>query len=117
MILTVKNRYAKDPFIGMFDGQTYTVVDTLAVPDYVAYHLKNQSIIRDNPVTGDNEYRLAIVEQGDDDRPIEELPLETLDHSDMDWPKVKVIPSNVRATRPEPRGSGRFDSLIMTKER
>lgn len=117
-ILTVKNRFKAEPFVGMWDGQTYTVTDTLAVPDYVAFHLKKQSIIKDNPVTGDNEYRLAIVELGEDDSPVEELPVETLDRSDMDYPRAKIIQSGVKSTRPERKQSfGSLDMAESTKER
>lgn len=100
-ILTVKNRW-HEPFVGMWDGETYTVKDTLAVPDYVAYHLKKQSIIRDNPINpGVNEYRLGIVEKGDDVTPLKELPVESLDRTDMDeFRKVVIKPSGVRSTAP-----------------
>lgn len=110
-ILTVKNRYAAEPFVGMFDGETYVVKDTLAVPDFVAYHLKRQSICKDNPVDpGANQYRLAIVERGDDDSPLDELPAESLDRSDMnEFSKTKLIGSNVKTARPERKA--RFSSL------
>jgi len=103
-ILTVKNRWS-EPFVGMFDGETYTVVDTLAVPDYVAYHLKKQSIIRDNPVNaGSNEYRLGIVEKNDDVSPLVSLPLESLDRTDMDeFRKVVIKPSGIRQSVPAPK--------------
>ena len=115
-ILTLKNRLAGKPFIGMFDGQTYEVVDTLAVPDYVAIHLKRQSVYRDNPVTGNNEYRLAIVEHKDDASPLEQLPPESLDRSDMpDFRKVQYVDSGIRPARPQKgTGSGRE---VVTKER
>lgn len=116
-MLTVKNRYIQEPFIGVFDGQTYEIKSEVTLPNYIAYHLKKQSIIRDNPITGDNSYRLAIVEEGDDVTPLTELPQESLDRTDMDWQKVKIIPSNIRAGMPERKGSGRFDSMTLTKER
>lgn len=99
MIYTLKNRY-KEPFEGMFDGERYIVRDTLAVPDFIALHIKNQSIIRDNPITGERAFSLAIPELGDDESPIAELPVETLDRSDMDMPKVKYVKSNIRNAVP-----------------
>ncbi len=114
-ILTVKNRYAAEPFVGMFDGETYTVVDTLAVLDYVAHHLKKQSIFKDNPATGYNEYRLAILELGDDDSPVGELPVESMDRTDMnEYQKVKYVGSGVRQARPERKE--RFGSIVGTKD-
>ena len=106
-ILTVKNRW-HEPFIGMWNGETYKVVDTLAVPDYVALHLKKQSIIRDNPINaGSNEYSLGIVEQGDDVTPLKELPVESLDRSDMDeFRKVVVKPSGIRQSGVAGRPAG-----------
>ena len=103
-ILTVKNRW-HEPFIGMFDGETYEVKDTLAVPENIAYHLKKQSIIRDNPINaGSNEYRLAIVEKGDDQTPLTVLPQESLDRTDMDeFRKVVIKPSGIRSSAPVPR--------------
>ena len=103
-ILTVKNRW-HEPFIGMFDGETYEVKDTLAVPEHIAYHLKKQSIIRDNPINaGSNEYRLAIIEKGDDQTPLTVLPQESLDRTDMDeFRKVVIKPSGIRSSAPVPR--------------
>jgi hypothetical protein len=116
-ILTVKNRYAAEPFVGMFDGQTYVVKDTLAVPDYVAFHLKKQSVVKDNPATGNNEYRLAILERGDDDSPLAELPIEAMDRTDMnEFQKVKYVGTGIKSTRPEQRA--RFGSIeIAAKDR
>lgn len=114
-IQTLKNRY-REPFVGMYDGVEYTVADTLAVPDYVALHLKRQSIVRDNPVTGDNEYRLGIIELGDPVDEIKELPADTFDRSDTDHPKVKYIQSGIRSTRP-PMREGTGASQVSTKER
>lgn len=112
-IVTVKNRYAAEPFVGMFDGQTYTIADTLAVPDYVGSHLKKQSVIKDNPATGNNEYRLAILEHGDDDSPVDELPIESMDRTDMnEFQKVKYVGSGVKTVRPERRET--FGSLAGT---
>ena len=115
-ILTVKNRY-REPFVGMWDGETYTVKDTLAVPDYIAYHLKKQSIIRDNPVNpGMNDYQLGIVERNDNVEPLDELPLESLDRSDMeDFRKVVLKPSGIRATVPAPK-TQRSSDMIRTTE-
>jgi hypothetical protein len=104
-ILTVKNRW-HEPFIGVFDGETYTVVDTLVVPEHIAHHLKRQSVIRDNPVNaGMNEYRLAIVELNDVGTPLSELPQESLDRTDMDeFRKVVIKPSGIRSTIPASKG-------------
>lgn len=115
-MLTVKNRY-REPFIGMFDGQEYVVVDTATLPDHVAQHLKRQSIIRDNPITGDNDYQLGIVENEDPLEPILELPAETFDRSDTDYPKSKVIPSGIRMGRPAPRTGTGEHSASSSKER
>ena len=115
-ILTLKNRY-REPFEGMYDGEKYVVVDTLAVPAFIAHHLKRQSIFRDNPIAGVQEYRLAIQELDGEMDEILELPPESLDRSDMEHPKVKYVDSKVRPTPPAQRGSGRFDSMPMTKER
>ena len=116
-ILTVKNRY-REPFVGMWDGETYEVKDTLAVPDYVAIHLKRQSIIRDNPVNpGMNDYRLGIVENGDPTDMLETLPLESLDRTDMDdFRKVVLKPSGIRSTIPAPKGGQRTSDTIRTTE-
>lgn len=101
-ILTVVNRLKGIPFSGMYDGQTYEVEDKLAVPDHVAFHLKRQSIYRDNPIDPSrNEYRLYI--EGVDEPPQEkltELPLETLDRSDMDPRAQKVQILSVPGARP-----------------
>ncbi len=116
-MLTVKNRL-KEPFVGMYDGQTYEVKTTLTLPDAVAWHLKNQSIYRENPISGEREFRLAIVEREEDDSPLsfEDLPIETLDRSDTDFPKVQYKNMKNR-TVPEQRGSGRLDSTPISKER
>lgn len=114
-IYTVKNRWT-EPFIGMFDGQTYEVATTLTVPDFVAYHLKKQSIVRDNPVNaGANEYRLAIVELGDEDSPLGALPLESFDRTDLDeFRKVVIKPSGIRQAIPASKGAA--SSSIRTTE-
>jgi len=109
-ILTLKNRYPAEAFDGRFDGQRYIVKDKLAVPDYVAHHLKKQSIVRDNPVTGENEYRLSIVEIDGDQPMLDSLPVETLDRTDMDFPKAKLIPG-VKTPVPQQRES--FGSLVL----
>ena len=113
-ILTVKNRY-REPYIGVFDGQTYVIEDTLTVPDYVAYHLKRKSVCKDNPVDpGANVYRLAILEKGDDDSPLDEIPVEAMDRTDMnEFQKVKIVGSGARPGRPERRE--RFGT-ITTKD-
>lgn len=105
-ILTVKNRW-REPFIGMWDGETYVVKDTLVVPDYIAIHLKKQSIIRDNPVNaGANDYQLGIVENGDNVEPLAEIPAESFDRSDMDeFRKVVLKPSGIRQSGPSLRAT------------
>lgn len=113
-LLTVKNRYTKEPFVGMYDGEVYTVVDDLILPAHIAKHLKNQSIIRDNPITGDNEYRLGIVENGDPVDLLDVLPEETFDRSDTDFPRSKVIQSNIKHGRPAAR-SGPGNAEVATK--
>lgn len=104
VLLTVKNRW-HEPFVGMFDGQVYRVEDVLTVPDYIAIHLKRQSIIRDNPVNaGANEYRLAIVEWNDNSEPLTQLPAESLDRTDLnEFRKVIIKSSGVRQSIPAPR--------------
>ena len=113
-ILTVKNRYPAEAFIGRFDGQRYEVKDRLAVPDYVAHHLKRQSIVRDNPVTGESVYRLSIVELDGDQPVLDALPVETLDRTDMEFPKAKLIPG-VKTPVSPPRES--FGTLVLDKGR
>jgi hypothetical protein len=102
-LLTVVNRY-HEPFVGMFDGQEYSIADRATLPDYVARHLKNRSIVRDNPIQPSyNVYQLAIVEDGDSTDPIEDKPIETLDRVDMDQSKVRVVPTGIRQQGPVPR--------------
>ena len=104
-LLTVVNRH-EAPFVGMWDGQEYVVSDRLTVPDFIAWHLKKQSIVSDNPVVpGDNVYRLGILETGDDLSPIEAvLPAESLSRRDFDeFQKVNLVPSGIRTSRPEPK--------------
>lgn len=115
-LLTLKNRCA-EPFIGMYDGVTYEIKDQMTVTAYVARHLKNQSIYSDNPVTGERKFRLAIVEEGDDASPLGELPLDSLDRTDMDMPRVEYRGSGWKPSVPVPRGSGRFDSITHTSDR
>ena len=114
-IYTLKNRFAGQPYQGQFDGQLYTVKDTLSVPDYIALHLRNHALIRDNPVSGEREYRLGIVELGDDVSPIEELPVEVLDRSDMDFRKVRILQTNQRTAAPASRAGG--GAVMTAKER
>ena len=110
-ILTVYNRYRSEPFVGMHDGQEYVIPDKLALLDYIARHLKKQSILKRNPVTGEELYRLAIIEDGDEDSEIKMLPKESLDRTDMDMPDVEYVTIRNPAPKPVPRGSGRFDSI------
>lgn len=121
-ILTVRNRHPKVPFAGMYDGVPYEVADKLSLPDFVARHLQKQSLIRDNPVSGAREFRLAIVEEDEKDGPlpnIEELPIESLDRSDfLDFRKVVYVDIS-RQNRPLPpaeRGSGR-DTQVLTSSK
>ena len=115
-LLTVRNRYPAQPFVGRYDGQEYVVKDTLTVPDNVARHLQGQSVVRDNPITGEREYRLAIVETDGPMDNLESLPIETLDRTDFDvFRKVQIV--DLKANKPvppAPRGSGR-DVAIVTK--
>mgnify|MGYP001566626560 FL=1 len=91
-VLTLRNRFPETPFIGMYDGKTYVVKDRLTLPVEVARHVHNRSVIRDNPVTGEREYRLAIVEEEGDLENLTALPAETLDRSDFDsLRKVEII--------------------------
>lgn len=117
-MLTVKNRHT-ETFVGMYDGQRYPIKPgtTLTLPDFVARHIRNQSVYLENPVTGERHFRLAIVEEGDDDSPLDELPIESLDRTDMALNKVVHVKTNARPAPPERRGSWRFDSLPITKER
>lgn len=117
-ILIVHNRH-RDKFVGMFDGQVYEVGEKdVAFPDYIARHLRGQSILKDNPVTGDRLYQLAVIEDGDDVSPIEEKPEDPFDRSDTDWPKSKVIPSGVNRVSRAPReGSGQSGAGTSNKER
>lgn len=116
-IYTLKNRFSGKPYVGQFDGTEYIIVDTLSVPDYVALHLRNHAIVRDNPITGEREYSLGILELKDDVSPLAELPVETLDRSDMDFPKATIMRTTQRTPRPEPRGSGRGVPTLTAKER
>lgn len=112
---TLKNR-CDEPFVGMYDGVIYEIKDEMTVTEYVARHLRNQSIYQDNPITGERKFRLAILEDGDDTSPLikANLPLDSLDRTDMDMPKVEYRVSGARPAVPEAKGSGRFDSLTMT---
>ena len=116
-IYTLKNRFAGEPYTGTFDSQQYVVVDTLAVPDYVAVFLKEHAVIRDNPISGEREFRLGILELGDDISPLGALPLESFDRSDTDFPKAEIRHTAVKPTPPVPRGSGRETHVMTTKER
>ena len=109
-ILTLKNRSIDRPFIGMFDGETYTIEPdgTLAAIDHVAFHLKRQSILKDNPIDPRvNVYQLAIVERKDESSPLKgDAPIESLDRSDMDdFRKVEYRKSNARPAAPPQRAS------------
>ena len=108
-ILTLKNRSTDREFVGMFNGEQYTIKpnETLAVVDAVAFHLKRQSILKDNPIDPRaNDYQLGIVERGDVVDPIQgDAPIETLDRSDMDsFRKVEYRKSGARPAAPAPKG-------------
>ena len=116
-ILTVHNRY-HEKFVGMFDGQIYEIGEKdMAFPDYIARHLKRQSIFRDNPITGDNLYQLAVLEDGDDVAPIEVKPEESFDRSDTDYPKSKIIPSGIHRIARAPKADSGRGETVTTKER
>ena len=113
-LLTVVNRH-EVPFVGMWDGQEYVVSDRLTVTDLIDWHLKKQSIISDNPIVpGDNVYRLGILENDDDLSPLEAvLPVESLDRRDFDeFQKVRLMPSGIRTSRPEPKTTVTNSSTI-----
>jgi hypothetical protein len=116
MLLTVKNR-CQESVVGMYNGVVYEVKTTMTVPAHIARHLKHQSVYSDNPVTGERKFRLAIVEDGDDDSPLGELPLDSLDRTDMEMPNVEYKGSGVKTGMPAQRGSGRFDSITVTDSR
>lgn len=115
MIYTLKNRY-KEPFTGMYDGELYEIRDQLAVPDFIALHLRNQSIIKDNPITGQREFSLGIVELRDDLSTLDELPIETLDRTDMDMSKVVYRQSGIRSAVPLHKDAGERE-VHTSKER
>ena len=107
-IFTLKNRSTDRPFVGMYDGEQYTIApaSTLSVTDNVAYHLKRQSILKDNPIDPRaNEYQLAIVEKNDEASPLSgEAPVESFDRSDMDdFRKVEYRKSGARPAAPVAR--------------
>ena len=91
-VLTLRNRYPEKPFVGMYDGKTYTVTDRLTLPEFVARHIHNRSMIRDNPISGEREFSLAIVEEEGEMENLAALPTETLDRSDFDsLRKVEIL--------------------------
>jgi hypothetical protein len=74
-----------EPLIVAFDGQHYTFLpgEEMALPDEVARHLRKRSLIRDNPITGEGVFALAI--KGlEDTECIGGKPVELLDRSDME---------------------------------
>ena len=116
-LLTLKNRYVHGPFVGMHNGIEYTVKDTITLPDFIARHLKDRSMIRDNPITGEKDYQLGIVEAGDNVSPLETIPAETLDRTDFDsFRKVKIVPSGIRPAIPIKPDSGGGNAMT-SKER
>lgn len=114
VVYQVKNRY-KETFRGKFDGVSYEVPGngSAHLPDFIATHIRNQSVIKDNPVTGEREFRLAIVELGDDDSPLLELPLEVMDRTDMELRKVKIVDLRSRPIPPARHATG----IMTSKER
>jgi len=105
--------------VGRYDGVEYVVKDQLTLPSFVARHLQNQSVVRDNPVTGEREYRLAVVEDEvqDPQEDIEVLPKESLDRSDLDprHTKVEYLDLKNKPIPPAVRGSGRGDAPLLSK--
>ena len=115
-LLTVRNRFPSKTFVGMFDGEKYEVKDTAVVPETVAYHLKKQSVIRDNPVTGEQEYRLNIVEEDGPGEDLESLPVESLDRSDFPTlRKVEYLQTNAKPAVPVKTDSGSPGVLTSSK--
>ena len=114
-VYNIKNRYKED-FHGKYDGVSYNIPAGKTVPllDYVALHLRNQSVIKDNPVTGEREFKLAIVELGDDDSPLTEIPIESMDRTDMDLRKVRIV--DLRS-KPIPPARHDGERVMITKER
>lgn len=117
-LLTIRNRFPKTAFKGMYDGVPYEISDRMTIPDFIARHLKKQSIIKDNPVTGEQEYRLTILEEDGDVEDLELLPRESLDRSDFaDFRKVEY--RDMRSPIPAPaiktsnRGS---DSVVSSSK-
>jgi hypothetical protein len=90
----------------MYDGQRYELVPgkEYTLPDYVAHHLKKHSIYRDNPITGEQEYRVSILEEGDSTETVDEIPRESLDRADMDMPNVNYQPTGIKTAVPQNRG-------------
>ena len=114
-VLTVRNRHNK-PFTGVYDGVKYTIPEhgQMTLLRDIAIHLKQQSIFKSNPISGEKEYRLAIVEDGDEDTPLDSLPQETLDRTDMDLNKTKIV---VVGNRPAVPVRGVGGNAITAKER
>ena len=114
-ILTLKNR-TNEPFTGMYDGVAYTLSPgaTLTVPDFIAFHLKNQSVYRMNPILGDADYRLVIPELGDDETIVDAFPEEVLDRVDMNLNKTRIVRLGNRPPAPVHRVAG---SAVTIKER
>ena len=115
-ILTLKNRTDK-PFTGMYDGVEYVIPadGQLVVLDFIAYHLKKQSVCRYNPVMGDADFRLAILELGDDDSPLTTIPIETFDRTDMDLHKTQIVKVGNRTAVPVHKAN--TGSVFTAKER
>ena len=100
-LVTLFNRF-KDPVSAMFDGVVYTVDpgERLTLQVFVARHLRSKSVFLDNPISGEKSYKLGIVEDGDDDTPLSEVPIEALDRSDMDFSKVRIVTRNAKPVVP-----------------
>lgn len=76
-VVTLVNRSSKD-VQGKWDGRPYIVKAhaKVALPTIVAEAIKRQNVVMgsEDPFTGDMEYLVAIVEQGDPETPIEQTP-------------------------------------------
>lgn len=76
-VVTLVNRSSKD-VQGKWDGRPYIVNAhaKVALPVIVAEAIKRQNVVMgsEDPFTGDMEYLVAIVEQGDPETPIEQTP-------------------------------------------
>lgn len=79
-LVTVVNRSSK-VVNGKWDGRPYAIAANgkVALPVIVAEAIKRQNAVMgsEDPYSGDMEYLIAIVEQGDDQSPIEQTQVIT----------------------------------------